>query len=495
MRKTAGAVLPLMAFDRNAHISLQAQIYGAFRSAVVARRLRAGDHVPSTRALALELQISRIPVLNAYAQLLAEGYFESRIGSGTFVCRSLPEASAPPHRRPSAVGQAARKPRIAARATLLPRYERPSWLRGRGAFNVSQPAMETFPLSVWSKLAVRYCRSLRTGGLAYGDPMGLMELREAVGRYLRAVRAVRCETEQIMITSGSQQALDITTRVLLEAGDAVWVEEPGYWLSRDMLASAGCRMIPVAIDNEGLDVAEGIARCPKARAAYVAPSHQYPLGATMSAARRLQLLDWAQSSQAWIVEDDYDSELRYDHHPLPSLQGLDQTGRVIYIGTFSKVLFPSLRIGYLVIPPSLVNYFVAVRHAMDVSPPHLSQAVLADFLNEGHFSRHLRRLRLAYSERRRVLADCLREEAGSLLELHGAEAGLHLSVTLRKRARDQSLSERAAGQNLWLWPLSPSYLGPSPRQGFILGFGGTTADEIPRAVHRLRDILTSPAAA
>lgn len=236
-------------------------------------------------------------------------------------------------------------------------------------------------------------------------------------------------------------------------------------------------------------MAEGTGGCRKARAAYVAPSHQYPLGATMSAARRLQLLDWAQSSRSWIVEDDYDSEFRYDRHPLPSLQGLDQTSRVIYIGTFSKVLFPSLRIGYLVIPSGLVDSFVSIRHAMDLSPPHLSQAVLADFINEGHFSRHLRRMRLAYGERRNVLVNCLREEMDSLLEMHGAEAGLHLAVTLPKGYRDRSLAARAARQNLWLWPLSPSYLSPASRPGFILGFGGTTATEIPHAVRRLREVL------
>jgi len=321
--------------------------------------------------------------------------------------------------------------------------------------------------------------------------MGFKELREAIGAYLRAASSVRCEWQQIMIVSGSQQALDISARVLLDAGSPVWIEEPGYWLTRHMLNAAECRLVPVPVDNDGLDVAVGIERCSKARAAYVAPSHQYPLGATMSASRRLQLLEWSQSSGSWIVEDDYDSEYRYDSKPIASLQGLDHSSRVIYIGTFSKVLFPSLRVGYIVIPSDLVEHFVAVRHAMDVGPSHLYQAVLADFINEGHFSRHIRRMRLVYGERREVLVNCIRKELDSVLQVHGAEAGLHLTVTLPKGYLDRVISARAARQNLWLWPLSPSYLGATHRQGLILGLGGATVAEIPDAVRRLRAVLTS----
>jgi GntR family transcriptional regulator/MocR family aminotransferase len=300
---------------------------------------------------------------------------------------------------------------------------------------------------------------------------------------------VKCEWQQIMIVSGSQQALDLSARVLLDVGSPVWVEEPGYWLARHVFLSAGCRLVPVPVDDDGLDVAAGIERCRKARAAYVAPSHQYPLGAMMSASRRFQLLDWAQASGSWIVEDDYDSEYRYDSKPIASLQGLDRSSRVIYIGTFSKVLFPSLRVGYIVIPSDLVDHFAAIRHAMDVSPPHLYQAVLAAFINEGHFSRHIRRMRLAYGERREVLVTSIQKELDSVLQVQGAEAGLHLAVTLPKGYRDRMISARAALQNLWLWPLSPSYLGKNARQGFILGFGGTTAKEIPQAVRRLRAVL------
>ncbi len=492
MKKTASGFSPLIGVDRKAGKPLYSQVYDAFRAAIVSRNLRPGERIPSTRSLASELRISRIPVLNAYAQLLAEGYFKSRVGSGTFVSSSLPDILTPSENQSAGSARVRPMPRpVAHRVSLIPRYERPTWMSGQGAFSVSQPAVDAFPFHVWSKLVARYWRNLHVSALQYGDPMGFRELREAVGAYLRAARLVRCEWQQIMIVSGSQQALDISAKVLLEVGSPVWVEEPGYWLTRHMLTAAGCRLVPVPVDKDGLDVAVGIERCRKARAAYVAPSHQYPLGATMSASRRLQLLEWAQSSGSWIVEDDYDSEFRYDSKPIASLQGLDHSSRVIYIGTFSKVLFPSLRVGYIVIPSDLVDHFVAVRHAMDVSPPHLYQAVLADFIKEGHFSRHIRRMRLVYGERRDVLVNCIRQELGSILQVHGAEAGLHLTVTLPKGYRDRIISARAARQNLWLWPLSPSYLGATRRQGLILGFGGATVAEIPDAVRRLRAVLTS----
>jgi len=492
MKKTARGFSPLIRVDRKANEPLYSQVYEAFRGAIVRRNLRAGERIPSTRSLASELRISRIPVLNAYAQLLAEGYFESRVGSGTYVSSSLPELLTRSDDQQAGWVRVRPIPRpISQRASRIPLYQRPAWVSGHGAFNVSQPSVDAFPFHVWSKLVARYWRNVHLSALQYGDPMGLKELRQAIAAYLRASRSVRCEWQQVMIVSGSQQALDISARVLLEAGSPVWVEEPGYWLTRHMLTTAGCRVVPVPVDTDGLDVAMGMVRCRKARAAYVAPSHQYPLGATMSASRRLQLLEWAESTGSWIIEDDYDSEYRYDSKPIASLQGLDQSSRVIYIGTFSKVLFPSLRVGYLVIPSDLVDEFVAVRHAMDVSPPHLYQAVLADFMNEGHFSRHIRRMRVTYGARREVLVTSIRKELDSVLQIHGAEAGLHLTVTLPRGYRDRVLCTQAARQNLWLWPLSPSYLGPASRQGLILGFGGVATAEIPKAVRRLREVLTS----
>jgi GntR family transcriptional regulator / MocR family aminotransferase len=495
MTALAGRISPIIAVDRKAAVPLYSQISAAYRARILAGELRAGQQIPSTRELATELGISRIPVLNAYAQLLAEGYFESRIGSGTFVSSSLPGRLVALNDRRSARPSAQSGPRpVAVRADALPLYDRPPWVLNRGAFNLSQPALDAFPVRVWSSLVARCARELQVSGLRYGPPSGLDELREAVAEYLRTARGVHCDAEQIMIVSGSQQALDLSARVLLDPGQPVWVEEPGYWLVHNTLKAAGCRIIPVPVDDEGVDVAAGAQLHRKARAAYVAPSHQYPLGVTMSASRRLQLLAWAQSCGAWIIEDDYDSEYRYESMPVSSLQGLDRASRVIYIGTFSKVLFPSLRLGYVVIPADLVNRFVSVRNAMDICPPHLQQAVLAAFIREGHFARHLRRTRQLYAERRRTLVRSIREEIGDGLQIVGAEAGMHVCVLLPKRKgastdRDVALAVEAGRRKLSLWPLSPCYLGGRKRQGFILGFGNSSADEIPPAVRLLRNLL------
>src|SRR5271168_1479250 len=490
MKKVPSALSPVIAVDRQAANPLHKQIYDAFRSMIVRRNLGAGQQIPSTRALAIELKISRIPVLTAYSQLLAEGYFEARAGAGTFVCSSLPDQLTSSDRisnGSAAIRSGART--TSKRAMLLAPYERLPWLRGLGAFNAGQPAIDQFPFLTWSRMAMRHCRSPRSREMYYGGPLGFEELRKAICTYLRTARAVRCDPQQVMIVAGSQQALEISARVLLDDRSAAWVEEPGYWLTRQVLTAAGCRLVPVPVDSEGLDVSFGIKKCHKAKAAFVAPSHQYPLGATMSASRRLQLLDWAQSSGSWVIEDDYDSEYRYGNMPIASLQGLDHNSRVIYIGTFSKTLFPSLRLGYMVLPPDLVDRFLAVRHAMDIYPSYLYQAVLTDFIRQGHFSRHVRRAKLIYALRRSALVDGLQREFGSALEIHGSEAGMHLAVILPKGFRDQEVAARAAREKLWLWPLSPAYLGETPRQGFILGFGNTTAEAMPKAVRHLKSVL------
>ena len=490
MRKTASGFWPVIAVDRKAAKPLHKQIYDAYRALIVGRSLHTGQQVPSTRALAAELRISRIPVLTAYTQLLAEGYFEARVGAGTFVCASLPEQMTASLRRVAGSAEVRSGSRPLARRTmLLPPYETFPWVRGYGAFSVSQPAFDQFPFKIWSNIVVRHCRSPHVSELQYGGPMGTDQLRDAICTYLRTSRAVHCEPSQVMIVTGSQQALEISARVLLDVGSPAWIEEPGYWLTRHVLTAAGCRLIPVPVDSEGLNVAAGMKLCRKARAVYVAPSHQYPLGATMSASRRLQLLDWAQSSGSWVIEDDYDSEYRYGSMPIASLQGLDHNSRVIYIGTFSKTLFPSLRLGYVVIPPDLVKRFAAVRHAMDIGPPYFYQAVVTDFINEGHFARHIRRMRLLYGQRRSALVEGLRKEFDSTLDVLGAEAGMHLVVTLPAGFRDEEVAARAAREKLWLWPLSSSYLGKTSRQGFILGFGSTTAAEMPNGVSRLKGVL------
>jgi len=322
--------------------------------------------------------------------------------------------------------------------------------------------------------------------------MGMEALREAICVYLRTARAVKCDPSQVMIVSGSQQALEISSRVVLDPGDAAWIEEPGYWLTRSVLKGAGAKMVPVPVDEEGLNVATGVRMKRKARAAFVTPSHQYPLGVTMSASRRMHLLDWAQRAGSWVIEDDYDSEYRFENMPIASLQGLDSHSRVIYIGTFSKTLFPSLRLGYLVVPPDLVERFVAVRHALDLTPPFLQQAVLNDFMREGHFARHIRKMRALYHERRTALVVSLEREFGEEMEIWGAQAGMHLVAELRSEDRDWddvALATEAVKKKLWLWPLSPAYIGEKKRRGFILGFGNVEAGEIAGAVKVMRSVV------
>jgi GntR family transcriptional regulator / MocR family aminotransferase len=489
VRRAAPAIFPIVRVDRKSATPLYRQLYEGFRDAILERRLRAGQQVPSTRALATELRISRFPLLNAYEQLVAEGYFRSGVGSGTFVA-SLPAKMGPSEarRRPTT----ARGRRIVSRETdfLLPNTTDP-WLGGWGAFRLSEPAVDRFPHEVWSRLLGRHGRAARRDPrtMHYGDPMGHRPFREAVAEYLRTARSVRCEADQVMAVSGSQQALSLAARVLIDPGSSVWVEEPGYRGARDVLRLRGARLVPVPVDEEGLDVAAGIERCREASASYVTPSHQYPLGMVMSVSRRLELLEWARKSGSWIIEDDYDSEYRYGSPPVASLQGLDRDARVIYIGSFSKVLFPALRLGYLVLPADLVSRFAAVRDATDIFPPTFSQAVLADFIREGHFARHLRRTRALYRERRSTLVAAIRAQLGDLLDVRGDEAGMHLAASLPEGPDDHEVALQAAREGLWTMPLSSCYVARPSRRGFVLGFGGTDLPETQRGVRRLAAVL------
>jgi GntR family transcriptional regulator/MocR family aminotransferase len=365
------------------------------------------------------------------------------------------------------------------------------WLGGRGPFRVSEPAADRFPHQVWSRLVGRHARASRgnLASLQYAEPMGHRPFREAVAEYLRTARAVRCEADQVMAVSGSQQALSLAARVLIDPGDFVWVEEPGYGGAHAVLKLRGARLVPVPVDEEGLDVSAGVERCPDASAVYVTPSHQYPMGMILSASRRLQLLQWASKTGSWVIEDDYDSEYRYGSPPIASLQGLDRDARVLYVGTFSKVLFPSLRLGYVVIPPDLVDRFAAVRDATDIFPPTFPQAVLADFIRQGHFARHLRRTRALYRERRDALVTALRREFGDAVQIVGDDAGMHLVATLPSVRDDREVSVRAARMGLWVMPLSSCYVGTPQRRGFVLGFAGAGVSEIRGGVRRLGEAV------
>ena len=475
MKRAPGGLAPIVSLDRRARVPLHRQIYAGYRAAIVEGRLEGGQRLPSTRTLASELGVSRMPVVLAFEQLLAEGYLEARVGSGSFVARGLPLP------RPQPVP---RTPRHLPRAPLRDAPPEP-WLAGTGPFRIIQPEVDATLAATWSRLLARRARLQSARQMMYGDPMGVPALREALAEYLRTARSVRCTADQIMIVSGSQQALALAARTLLSPGDAAWMEEPGFAGARDALALAGARIVAVSVDAEGLDVAEGIARAPRVRAAYVTPSHQYPLGTIMSAARRLQLLAWARRTGAWLLEDDYDSEYRYDAEPIASLQGLDRDRRVVYIGTFSKVMFPALRVGYLVIPDDLVARFRRVREALDGSPAALAQHALADFLRGGHFARHLRRMRAIYAERRRALVIAA-EKLG--LAISGDRAGMHVVLELPRGTRDRDVAARAAKRGLWVAPLSACYAGAG-KPGLLLGYGSSRISEIPEAIRRLAALI------
>ncbi|MGH3145626.1 MAG: PLP-dependent aminotransferase family protein, partial [Rubrobacter sp.] len=372
MVRRAAEVPPWVSLNPTSDAPYYRQLYEGVRSAILSGLLPVGTRLPSTRTLATELGVSRTTAVTAFDQLLAEGYLEGKVGSGTFVAGSLPDDLLSVRERVECESGPARSGRrLSGRGAMLAATPATA-VRDRGsprAFRPGVPALDEFPYAVWRRISGKVWRRPSGGLLGYGDPAGYWPLREAISGHLRTARGVRCLPEQVIVVSGSQQALDLAARVLLDPGDAVWVEDPGYTGARGALSGAGARLVPVPVDGEGLEVEKGIEREPDARLACVTPSHQYPLGVTMNLGRRLVLLGWAGSSGAWVVEDDYDSEYRYTGRPLEALQGLDTGERVLYVGTFSKVLFPALRLGYLVVPPDLIEAFTSARELTDRHPP------------------------------------------------------------------------------------------------------------------------------
>jgi GntR family transcriptional regulator/MocR family aminotransferase len=474
--------LPL-SVDRSSGTPLHRQIYDGIRRAILDGLLRPGERVSSTRHLALELAVSRLPVLTAYDQLLHEGYLEGRVGSGTFVSAALPDDLLRIQPAPDAAAGSAGARRTSRSAPRVPEYE------GLGPFRMSLPALDQFPHAAWARLVARHAHALTHAQMAYGDPAGLLPLRVAIADHLRFARGVRCEAEQVLIVAGSQAALRLAAAVLLARGDRVAVEEPGYPGARSALAAGGAELVPLQVDEEGMSVAALRTCGRRVRAAYVTPSHQYPLGMSMTAARRLALLDWAVRKKAWVLEDDYDSEYRYVSRPLPALQGMDTHERVVYLGTFSKVLFPAMRVGYLVVPPSLWQRFVDARQAFDLFPPTLYQLALAEFLREGHFARHLRQMRGVYLARRDALLTGLARYCGDRVAVHNADAGLHVAVRLSAGLDDRDVVRRMAGRGLTATALSTCYAGTSRRSGLLLGFGGSTERRVLEATRLLEEVL------
>jgi GntR family transcriptional regulator/MocR family aminotransferase len=473
--------------DRRGAAPLFRQIYMQVRSAVLAGALGPGTELPSSRAMAFRLGVARASVVAAYEQLRTEGYVESRLGSGTFVSADLPDFVHASRRR--AAARAAR-PRVAPTpARAFAEFERSaSYGEGR-PFNTGRTLLDARTMETWRKLTHRAVRSLGVNDLGYTDPCGIIELRRQICGYLQAARGVRCEPQQIVVTAGTQHAIDIAIRVLLAPGDDVWVEDPGYPLTHAQLLLAKARPHPIAVDRQGIVVEAGLRAAGKARAVFVTPSHQFPTGVALSMPRRLELLAWARTSGAFIVEDDYTSEFRYSGPPLASLQGLDEDERVIYVGTLNKALFPGLRLGYAVVPYPLLSAFATARYLIDRQPPTLHQTVVADFMEQGYFTAHVRRMRQAYREQRDALATTLTRKAAGQLETDVPDQGMHLVAYLKTGRRDIELEATAARAGIVVRAISRFYRAAPPRQGLMLGFSGFPRQLIVPAATRLAGIV------
>jgi GntR family transcriptional regulator / MocR family aminotransferase len=489
-KRRAVVTIGTLGLERTSGVPLYRQLYDGLREAILSGRLRPGARLPSTRVLAGDLRTSRNTVLAAFGQLLAEGYLEGRVGAGTTVVGTLPETLLRARPEPAGPGRPGRRPRLSRRGALLVGTRA---VLSRGAatahpFRPGLPGFDAFPFDLWTRLLARRWRRVPRQLLDYGEPAGYGPLREAIAAYLGEARAVSCEASQVIVVTGAQQAVDLAARVLLDPGDTAWVEDPGYQGARGALVASGIRLAPVPVDVEGLDVRRGARVAPGARLVYVTPSHQYPLGVTMTLQRRLALLEWASASGAWILEDDYDSEYRYAGRPLAALQGLDTAGRVIYAGTFSKVLFPALRLGYLVVPSDLVDAFVAARALTDRHSPSVTQAALADFIDGGHFARHVRRTRALYAERQAALVQAAQRRLGGVLEIGPAEAGMHLMSWLPRGVDDRAAARAALARDVDTPPLSSFRVRPArggERGGLVLGYAAYTPREIDDACARL----------
>ncbi len=463
------------------------RIYGYLRTAILDGTLHAGEELPSTRDLAEQLGVSRTTIVTAYEHLLAEGFAVSRQGSRTRVA----EVPGTGRRKRNSMGgedtgiAMSRFGAAAAKCGLTSPSTAGKGKRLRYDFVYGHAATEVFPFEAWRRLLLQQARMLTSKALDYGDPNGLPALREAIAAHVRKSRAVICDPGQVIIVNGSQQALDLTARVLVDPGDTVAIEDPHYIGAREVFAAAGARLSPVAVDGEGLRVQELPAT---SKLVFTTPSHQFPTGVVMSLKRRLELLEWARRRNAVILEDDYDGEFHYEGQPVESMQGLDPAGRVVYTGTFSRTIFPSLRIGYLVVPKSLVAAFTGAKWLCDRHTAGLEQATLAEFIRSNAYERHLRKLRRRNAARRQALLQAIADFIGARnADVSGEKSGAHLAIWPRKSIEEQVIRERAAALDVGVYGAGPYFLGPhqDARTCILLGFSRMTEEEIREGIRRL----------
>jgi len=482
-------VLPLSLPAAAPGTALYRWLYEQLRTAILDGRLHPGSRLPATRDLAASYRLSRATIVAAFEQLKSEGYIEGRTGSGTYVSKVLPEELLN-------VDDVRKERRLPHKRIVLSAYAkrlqpfRALPAQPVRAFRANQSALDLFPTSLWAQVAARRLRRASTKLLAGGETLGYRPLREAVAEYLNTSRGVKCTADQVLIVSGAQEGLDRTARLLLDPGESAWIEEPGYPGAAAVLRAAGAKICGVPVDHEGLQLEAGIRRWPRPKLVYVTPAHQFPLGVTMSLRRRLAVLEWARKSGVLIFEDDYDSEYRYSGRPVPALQGLDRAGVVIFGGSFSAVMFPALRLGYLVVPPEMVDVFAAAQSVSTHHPPLLGQAVLCDFISEGHFARHIRRMREVYAERLGVLLKAAREKLHDEVEISNIEAGLQTIGWLRRGIQSETVAKSAAERNVEVTPLTRYAYGRAPGNGIVLGFAAVEPRELRRGVEELARILS-----
>src|SRR3954470_3726003 len=468
-----GTGLTGISLDRVGSVPVYRQLYASVREAVLAGRLPPGARLPSARSLAAQLAVARGTVEAAYHLLAGEGFIVGRGASGTVVDPGLTIGAAQPSGPPRPV----------------PDEELPQRGVPPAPFAMGLPALDAFPRKTWTRLATRAARSLGEAAMTYQHPAGLEPLRRAIAAHLAVARGIACHPGQVLVTNGFQGALGLVTRVLLRPGERAWIEDPGFHLAREALVLAGLEVVPVPVDGDGLDVAPGRGLAPEARLAVVPPTHQFPTGATLPLARRLDLLRWAVEAGAWIVEDDYDSEFRYRGRPLPALKGLDGAGRVLYAGTFSKILFPGLRLGYLVVPDALVQPLTRAALLLQPVANALGQATVAAFMVEGHLARHVSRMRRLYAERRAALVAALGAACGDRLQVVPRAGGMHLLPRLRDGTNDAAVATRAQAMGLAPVPLSRAAVRPGTGPGLLLGFANIPPEAAEREAARLAAAL------
>jgi len=483
----------MIELDRSSSQPLYRQVYERLRHSIMSGQLKAGQRLPSTRTLASELAVSRNTTSWAYEQLFAEGYLHSTVGRGTIVAPQISEGllSVSPVTARQSPTQKDTPVLSQLGNTIVQSQTIPATRPGKPKpFRSGISALDAFPYHLWEQLLIKRAKNSMTLITDYQQTVGYQPLREAIALHIGVTRGVRCQAEQIIIVTGSQQALDLAARLFLNPGDLAWVEEPGYFGTRNALQNTGAILAPIPVREEGMDVQVGREHYPHARLAAVTPSHQFPLGVTMSLKQRFALLEWAHQTNAWILEDDYDSEYRYSGRPLEALQGLDRGQRVICIGTFSKVLFPSLRLGYLVVPPALIDHFTTLYRSVSVHAPILEQAVLTDFMQEGHFARHIRRMRSLYHTRRDALVQAIQNEIGNKVQFQVPETGMHMVIWLPWSMDDVAITQQATSQGLEVYPLSQLFLNPTgQRPGLLLGYGAFNEEEIRTGVRQLAKVL------